>query len=170
MSVFVKAAIWISASLLYVAETAPVLYRGTTESSDKVWIIGAVIALFGICFETIADHQKSAYKKTDPHAPAMQGLYRIVRCPNYLGEIIYWTGIFISGWLILHGKGQWILCLLGWICIIYVMFSSAKRLEIRQNRNYGDREDYRRYAEHTSILIPFIPVYHLVKEVKYGKE
>ncbi len=170
MPVFVKAAIWISVSLLYAAQTAPVLYRGVAEHANGLWIIGGLIALSGILLESAADHQKSAFKKIDPHAPAMKGLYKIVRCPNYLGEIIFWTGVFISGWPVLTGAGQWLLCLAGYICIVWVMFNSAKRLETRQNRNYGNREDYRNYAEHTPILIPFIPLYHLVKEVKYGKE
>ena len=44
------------------------------------------------------------------------------------------------------------------------MFSGAKRLEIRQNKNYGDKEEYRNYVKRTPILIPFIPLYHLAKE------
>lgn len=44
------------------------------------------------------------------------------------------------------------------------MFSGAKRLETRQNKNYGDKQEYRDYANKTPILIPFVPLYHLVKE------
>lgn len=168
MSFLVKLMIWLSVAVLYAAETAPVLYRGTVEGNHS-WILGALIALFGIVFESVADHQKSAYKKVDPHSPAMKGLYKIVRCPNYLGEIIFWTGIFVSGIPVCQGMGQWIVCLAGWITIVGVMFSSAARLEKRQNRNYGHMKQYVEYAEHTPILIPFVPLYHLVKEVRYGK-
>jgi steroid 5-alpha reductase family enzyme len=28
---------------------------------------------------------------------ATQGLDKLCRCPNYLGEIIFWTGVFIAG-------------------------------------------------------------------------
>lgn len=169
MSFALKCLLWLSLSVLYVCECAPVFYRGVNPDNRYFWILGAVISAFGICFETAADLEKSAAKKKDPHSPAMTGLYRLVRCPNYLGELIFWTGIFVSGLTSNKGAGQWILGSLGYILIIFVMFSGAKRLEVRQNKNYGDSETYRHYADTTPILIPFVPLYHLVKEVKYGK-
>ena len=43
------------------------------------------------------------------------------------------------------------------------MFSGAKRLELRQNKNYGADPDYQTYVKRTPILLPFIPLYHLEK-------
>ena len=43
------------------------------------------------------------------------------------------------------------------------MFGGARRLEIRQNKNYGDDPEYRMYASRTPILIPFIPLYSVAK-------
>ena len=40
----------------------------------------------------------------------------------------------------------------------------AQRLEKRQNKNYGSLPEYQAYVKKTPILVPFIPVYHLVKE------
>ncbi|MBR5265342.1 MAG: DUF1295 domain-containing protein, partial [Clostridia bacterium] len=91
------------------------------------------------------------------------GLFKIVRCPNYLGEMIFWTGVLISGLNILSGAGQWAMALIGYIGIIYVMFSGARRLEVRQNKNYGKDPEYQTYSRTVPILVPFIPLYSVEK-------
>lgn len=162
---FVKAAMWVMMAFLYPCQVSPILYRmsngAVSLSGDSLTWIGAVITLIGVVLEAVADKQKSASKKKNPHMVAMDGLYKYCRCPNYFGEILVWTGVFVSGLNILKGA-QWIVALFGFVCIVYVMFSGAKRLEKRQNKNYGDKKEYRDYADSTPILIPFVPIYHLV--------
>ena len=167
MPLVAKIALWVSVCLLYTAEVSPVLFRGM--NGDGSWAVSALIALVGLIMEAVADWQKSAYKKTDPHSPAMKGLYKLVRCPNYLGEMIFWTGIWVSGFHVNATASQWVVSTAGYLLILYVMFSGARRLEARQNRNYGDRSDYREYCEHTPILLPFIPLYHLSKDLKHER-
>ena len=111
----------------------------------------------------MADAQKSAQKQANPHMVATQGLYRLVRCPNYLGEILFWTGVLVGGLSAYQGIGQWLLAVLAYICIVFVMFNGAQRLEKRQMGRYGDNPAYRQYADHTPILLPFVPLYHLNK-------
>jgi steroid 5-alpha reductase family enzyme len=91
------------------------------------------------------------------------GLYKFVRCPNYLGELIFWTGVLITGFGALSGIGQWALALLGYLGIVFVMFSGARRLEIRQNKNYGADPVYQNYVRTVPIMIPFIPLYSVEK-------
>ena len=91
------------------------------------------------------------------------GLFKIVRCPNYLGEMIFWTGVLLSGANILSGVGQWAVALTGYIGIIFVMFSGARRLELRQNRNYGADPEYQAYVKSVPILLPFVPLYSVEK-------
>lgn len=159
-----KAAIWISASLLYVCETSPVFFRFVNgRGTDAVCIIGLVISAAGLILETTADLQKNAAKKRDPHRFVDTGLYRIVRCPNYFGEMTFWTGVFISGINVCSGVLQWILAVCGYAGIIYVMFGGARRLEMRQNRTYGGDPEYQRYAKTTPIMIPFVPLYSVEK-------
>ena len=165
MPVFVLATIWISVSVLYVAQVSPMLFRYTNASADIIVpIIGVVVSVAGLILETIADNQKSAQKKVRPDMVATQGLYKIVRCPNYLGEIIFWTGIFISGVTAYATVGQWITAVLAYICIVYIMFNGAQRLEKRQMERYGENEEYNAYADKTPIIIPFLPIYHLNKK------
>ena len=165
MPVFVLVTIWVSVAVLYVAQVSPMLFRYTNASSDVIVpLIGVIVSVAGLILETIADNQKSAQKQVRPDMVATQGLYKLVRCPNYLGEIIFWTGIFISGVTTYATVGQWITAVLAYICIVYIMFNGAQRLEKRQMARYGENEEYNAYANKTPIIIPFLPIYHLNKK------
>ena len=125
MPMVAKCSIWVSAALLYAAETAPVAFN--------------------------------------PRRFVDTGLYRIVRCPNYFGEMLFWTGVFVGGLPIYQGVVQWLVALLGYVGIIYVMFGGARRLELRQDRTYGADPAYQRYVCTTPIIIPFVPLYSVKK-------
>jgi steroid 5-alpha reductase family enzyme len=162
MNFGVMTAIWVSVSLLYVAQAAPVYYRLLGGAADiAVPAAGCVIAAAAIILEAEADREKSAQKKLAPGLPAMHGLYRIVRCPNYFAEILFWTGVLLMGVTALRGAGQWILALCGYVLIIFVMLSGAHRLDKRQALRYGGSPEYLAYAAKTPILIPFVPLYHI---------
>jgi steroid 5-alpha reductase family enzyme len=141
------------------------LFRYANSSTDVIVpVIGFAVSIFGLVLESIADKQKSEQKKENPKAVATKGLYRIVRCPNYLGEIIFWTGIFISGFTTYANVGQWIIAILAYVAIVYIMFNGAQRLEKRQMERYGDDKAYNDYANKTPIIIPLLPIYHLNKK------
>lgn len=160
----VKCAIWITCALLYLTQVLPVLYRLSNGADDSVMAyVGIGVMAFGLILETAADLQKNAAKRKNPRRFVDKGLYRIVRCPNYLGEMIFWTGVFLSGIGALSGVWQWVLASVGYVGIIFVMFSGARRLELRQNRNYGDDPEYQAYVKKVPILLPFIPLYSVVK-------
>ena len=160
----VKCAIWITCAALYLTQVLPVLYRFSNGASNSVMsYVGVGVMAVGLILETVADLQKNAAKRKNPHRFVDTGLYRIVRCPNYLGEMIFWTGVFLSGIGALTGVGQWIFASLGYVGIIFVMFSGARRLEIRQNKNYGNDPEYQSYVKSVPILLPFIPLYSVAK-------
>lgn len=96
-------------------------------------------------------------------AVCLVGLYKMCRCPNYFGEIIFWTGIFVSSLDILSGIGQWLMAVISYICIVFIMFNGAQRLEKRQMARYGNDKEYNDYANSTPIIIPLLPIYHLNK-------
>ena len=165
MPVFVLATIWIMVAVLYTAQVSPVFYRYYNACTDVVVpVIDIVISLLGLLLETIADKQKSAQKKENPKMVATKGLYKIVRCPNYFGEILFWTGVLVSGVTALKSVGQWIIAILAWISIVYIMFNGAQRLEKRQNERYGSDPDYQAYVSKTPIILPLLPIYHLNKQ------
>ncbi len=165
MPVFVLATIWVCVAVLYVAQVSPMLFRYDNGVKDIIVpIVGFLVSIFGLVLESIADKQKSQQKKERPDMVATKGLYKICRCPNYLGEILFWTGVFISGITAYLTVGQWITAILAYICIVYIMFNGAQRLEKRQMARYGENEEYNKYADTTPIIIPLLPIYHLNKK------
>ena len=159
----VKIAIWTTCAALYVTQVSGVFYRLVNAVQDNIFVfIGAAVMLAGVSLETAADIQKNNAKKVNPRRFVDTGLYRIVRCPNYLGEMIFWTGVLISGIGAVSGW-QWLVVAIGYIGIIFVMFSGARRLEIRQNKNYGNDPEYQKYVKTVPILVPFIPLYSVEK-------
>jgi steroid 5-alpha reductase family enzyme len=77
--------------------------------------------------------------------------------------MLFWTGVFVSGIGSNASVWQWISVLVGYLGIIYVMFGGARRLEMRQNRSYGNDPEYQAYVKKTPIMIPFIPLYSVEK-------
>lgn len=160
----VKCAIWVTCAALYLTQVLPVLYRFSNGAGNSVMAyVGIGVMAAGLILETAADLQKNAAKRKNPRRFVDTGLYRIVRCPNYLGEMIFWTGTFLSGIGALVGVWQWLLAAVGYAGIIFVMFSGARRLELRQNKNYGNDPEYQAYVKKVPILLPFIPLYSVAK-------
>lgn len=166
-----KFIIWVSVAVLYVMQVSPVFYRlynaaaaaGGVPADSRWAYAGSAVMAAAILLESTADFQKSRAKKQNPRRFCDRGLYKLVRCPNYLGEVLFWTGCFLSGIGALQGAGQWIIAAIGYAAIVYIMFGGARRLEIRQNKNYGTDPEYQSYVNKTPVLIPFIPLYHLEK-------
>ena len=160
----VKVAIWVTCALLYVTQVSGVFYRLHNGAGTDVFTwVGAAVMASGLILESAADIQKNAAKKINPRRFVDTGLYRLVRCPNYLGEMIFWTGVLICAIGAVSHWCQWLVIAIGYIGIIFVMFSGARRLEIRQDKNYGDDPEYQKYVTTVPILVPFVPLYSVKK-------
>lgn len=165
---FVMFMIWISCALLYVGQMSPATFylhnlaAGAPVNPTWAWI-GAVIATLGVVIEMVADAEKSAAKRINAHRFVDTGLYRIVRCPNYFGEVLMWTGSFVVCFGSCCTAWQWVIATLGYIGIVYVMFSGARRLELRQQETYGAMPEFQAYIKRTPLIIPFVPIYSVAK-------
>ena len=160
--------IWISCALLYVGQICPITFYLSNAAAGldvcPLWAwIGAVVAAIGVIIEIIADAQKSAAKRINASRFVDSGLYRIVRCPNYFGEVLMWTGSYIITIGAAASAWQWVIASLGYAGIVYVMFSGARRLELRQEENYGADPEFRAYIKRTPLILPLIPIYTLAK-------
>jgi len=161
--------IWVSCALLYIGQISPATFylsnlsQGAAVNVGWAWA-GAVVAALGVIIEAVADAQKAAAKKVNATRFVSHGLYRIVRCPNYFGEILMWTGCFIVCFGACCTLGQWIVSSLGYIGIVYVMFGGARRLELRQTETYGKDPEFQAYIKRTPLLLPFIPIYSVANQ------
>lgn len=172
-SLGLKLLVWITVALLYVAMFTPCTMRfaaasagvagtiGAADPAPALSFIGLAVMAAGLLIEGVADRQKSAAKKAAPKRFCDSGLYRLVRCPNYFGETLVWTGNLLAGAALLGNWLAWLLAAIGYLSIILIMRGSARRLEIKQGERYGSDPEYQAYVKRVPILVPFLPVYSL---------
>jgi steroid 5-alpha reductase family enzyme len=157
-----KILIWVAVSLLYVAMYAPAQLALASPPGD-LWSLapGVVVMALGLGLEAASDWQKSALKAKAPKRFVSSGLFGIVRSPNYFGEMLFWLGTFISGMAAYQVPGDWVVALIGLVCIELIMVGSARRLELKQAERYAADPAYGEYARRVPVLFPLLPLYSL---------
>ena len=163
MPIFVSVFMWAYSMWMYTAQTSAISYRIMNRANDNIFAwIGIVIMALAIAGEALADKQKSDAKKVNPKRFCDTGLYKYCRCPNYFSEIMFWVGVTVSGIGAVEGK-QWIMVLIALALITFVMYDSAKRLELRHEKTYGLDKEYQKYSDTVPLLFPFTNQYHSMK-------
>jgi steroid 5-alpha reductase family enzyme len=128
------------------------LLAAATSSVDLNWLdyVGALIAIFGLLFETIGDWQLSRFKAN----PASQGkvmdrgLWRYTRHPNYFGECCVWWGFYL---LAAAGGGWW--SAVGPL-LMTVLLLRVSGVALLERSIVKRRPEYRHYIEQTNAFIP----------------
>jgi steroid 5-alpha reductase family enzyme len=159
-----KVAIWWAVSLLYLSLFLPTLLNLAAQTKGQAsWSAptGVAVMIIGLVLEGTADWQKSHFKLSHPNRFCDVQLYRIVRYPNYLGEIVFWLGSWFASVSAYRTSLQWIFCTLGSGCMVGVMLDATRRLELKQAARYGSENLYRIYAATVPVLFPLLPVYSL---------
>lgn len=128
---------------------------------ELVRVLGLAVMAAGLVIEALADQQKSTAKQREPKHFVATGLYGWVRCPNYLGEILVWSGSFLLGLPFLTSVLRAVIALVGTACLVLIMMGSTKRLERTQGRRYGHLPDYQQYTKQVPVLFPWLPIYTL---------
>jgi steroid 5-alpha reductase family enzyme len=164
-------------AILYACMLSPVLLAlrnqeklaTTTTTTTLLSLVGTGLAYLGFFVEAIADQEKLHFKRQHKvdygHARFVSpttGLYVLCRHPNYTGEIIFWTGIFLGGQnsttLATCHVIVWICASIGWVSIVSIMLGSAKRLDEKQLKLYGGQRDYEKWKKQVRYsLIPSLP-------------
>lgn len=127
---------------------------GPSVALGMLAMVGAVLALFGIVFETIGDWQLVRFKKDPANAGKVmdRGLWRYTRHPNYFGDACTWWGLFLIAAETPYGL--WSLpgpLLLTWTL---TKWSGAPTVEGRLHKT---RPGYAEYVKRTSGFVPMPP-------------
>lgn len=137
--------------------TAPLL-AGLAGARPFGWLdaVGALLAAFGIVFETIADAQMARFKSHPAQRGRLmdRGLWHYSRHPNYFGEACVWWGLCMmavsaSGW-----AGAWSVVSPALMTLLLLRVSGVGLLE----KDIGERRPaYRNYIARTNAFFPGPP-------------
>lgn len=119
------------------------------DKYNELWLVspqfllGVAVFLGGMALNKVSDRQLAILRQSGQGYQIPYGFaYRWVSCPNYLGEIIQWTGWAIATW-----------SLAGWIFAIWTMANLVPRA-ISHHGWY--RDTFEDYPANRRALIPFL--------------
>ena len=122
-----------------------------------IWdALGLSIWLLGFCIEVIADNQKTAFN-SEPNNQGKwieSGLWAYSRHPNYLGEILLWTGIACFGISCFTGLERFAWISPVFIYLLLTKLSGIPILDKRALEKWSDNVEYQKYRENTPALFP----------------
>jgi len=122
-----------------------------------IWdALGLSIWLLGFCIEVIADNQKTAFN-SEPNNQGKwieSGLWAYSRHPNYLGEILLWTGIACFGISCFTGLERFAWISPVFIYLLLTKLSGIPILDKRALEKWSDDVEYQKYRENTPALFP----------------
>ena len=144
---------------------------GTTSSdpgnNPTTFKVGPAMYLVGLIIETLADYQKWVFKATNPGQFCNVGLWSISQHPNFLGNLLVWSGIFVMNAPALVvpmaktmiGKYSRVgLALLSPLFLYANFYGQASgaisnTVELFEKK-YGDNPGYRDYVDTVPLIIP----------------
>ena len=146
--------LWVFLTMIVV-----IVINSQTGSAPALGIwdaVGLSIWLLGFSIEVVADNQKTVFN-TEPNNQGKwidSGLWSYSRHPNYLGEILLWTGIACFGISCFTGLER-----VAWISpiFIYLLLTKLSGIPILDRRaleKWGDDVEYQKYRENTPALFP----------------
>jgi steroid 5-alpha reductase family enzyme len=124
----------------------------TGDGVTAVAVVGVLVWLLGVTFESVGDAQLASYKKDPQRPPVMdRGLWRYTRHPNYFGDACVWWGL----WLVAASAWPGVLTVLSPVAMTYfLVFATGARL---LEQTMMKRPGYPEYAARTSMFVPLPP-------------
>lgn len=148
---------WLFVAVFYCLLFSPALFHLQEASAlPVVSQAGLAVSGLGLLLEAQSDQDKSTFKKSQADNFMSSGLYKLCRHPNYLGELIFWSGSFITGLGSLTTPLKWSVASVGLAGIFAIMLQATMSLERKQALKYGERQDYKDYVKRTPMLVPFM--------------
>ncbi|MDA0873734.1 MAG: DUF1295 domain-containing protein [Bacteroidetes bacterium] len=120
------------------------------------WGAGAALWVLGFALEVVADEQKRRFRRQHPDGKRFirSGLWAWSRHPNYVGEILLWTGLTVAAVPSFAG-GSW-MALITPVFVFWLLrfVSGVPLLEQRSDERWGGDPEYEAYKASTPVLFP----------------
>lgn len=134
------------------------------RSEDPVftWVslVGLAAGAIGLSIQATADAQKYRFKNEPDNKDKWidEGLWHYSRHPNYFGEILLWTGLWLVIAPSLNLAGMLVAGISPvFIASLLIFASGIPPLEKNAQKRWGSNKDYQAYKRRTSILVPWPP-------------
>lgn len=143
---------WLGYSLVY-ACLASTTRVPTMDKTSKRYIFATSLQIVGLLLETVADWQKTAWKRLHRHEWCHVGLWRWGKYPNYAGEWIFWCGTALLGasrgdiWQ--HARTS-----VSMLFLAVVLTQAMQTMEVRQQSKYSHLPLYQTFRHRYSALGP----------------
>ncbi len=152
---------WVAQAITVWVVMIPSIFAfDATPTVTILQTIGVVMWVIGLLCETAADFQKMAFSSNPANKGKWiaSGIWKYSRHPNYFGEILVWTGVYIYVVTSLPP----LQALIGlasplFIITLLLFISGIPILEKSADQRWGDNPAYKAYKKRTSILIPLPP-------------
>jgi steroid 5-alpha reductase family enzyme len=125
-----------------------------TPEVGVVAVVGVVVWLVGVAFETIGDAQLARFK-ADPASAGQvmdRGLWRYTRHPNYFGDACVWWGIA----LVAAETGAGAIGIVGAV-VMTVLLLRVSGVPMLERSMAQRRPGYTEYVRRTSAFVPRPP-------------
>ncbi|CAB1329974.1 unnamed protein product [Coregonus sp. 'balchen'] len=146
-------AVWVFMTLL------PTLMLNSEQRDEPLGLrdyLGWGIWGLGFATEAIADQQKWLFKGNPDNAGKFiqSGLWGYSRHPNYLGEILQWSGLWLSASSVMKGPqyASMLSPLFVWFLLRHV--SGIPILEKQAMKKWGSDPAFQNYVKNTPLLWP----------------
>lgn len=147
--------VWVFITL---SPTLLMLSKTTQPALSSIDYIGWSMFAAGFALEVVADSQKSSFRSNPANANKFisHGAWSLSRHPNYFGEILLWSGLFLPTTQLLSGI-EWVSVLSpGFVAYLLIRVSGIPILEKMAKKKWGDDTKYKDYVAKTSVLIPYL--------------
>lgn len=172
---FIFGTFWLFQIIWVWGTSLPIVYvlsrKTETNASVPDYISFALFAI-GFFFQAVGDIQKFRFKSSGKKGIMKSGLWSISRHPNYFGEILMWYSMYAVSIIQLDKlDDSWWWILINAFCpvfttLILLFFSgmpTAEGAALKRLADRGDLEEWNKYADETSPLIPW-PCYRPVPD------
>lgn len=137
--------------------------RTAQDAISLVAWLGVIIWAKGLIIESLADYQKDRFSKQPSNKGRFisSGIWSWSRHPNYFGEILVWTGVYVVAATSLGLTAALIGLISPLFIIVLLRFvSGIPILERTADTKWGSEPAYQDYKRRTNLLIPLPPSRH----------